>query len=66
MSVEYCGNHSGHERRLAHLKILEDVRSTTAAKLQLGVNIEHILNDIRGINESDGIGREHLINRRCA
>ena len=65
VSIEYCGNHSGHECRLAHLKIPEDVRSMIAAKLQLGVNIECILDDIRGgISESDGLGREHLINRQ--
>ena len=47
------------------MKISEDVRSMIAAKLQLGVNIECILDDIRGgISESDGLGREHLINRQ--
>ena len=65
VSVEYCGNHRGHQCMLAHLRIPEDVRSMIAAKLQLGVDIGRILDDIRGgVSENDSIGREHLIERR--
>ena len=66
MNVEYCGNHSGHQCKLAHLKIPQDVRSIVATKLQLGVDIGRILDDIReGISENDGVGREHLIDRQA-
>ena len=48
-----------------YLKIPQDVRSIVATKLQLGVDIGRILDDIReGISENDGVGREHLIDRQ--
>lgn len=62
VSVEYCLNHL-HHIAIAHLRIPDNVRYTIAAKLQEGVQIERILNDIR--NNVDGeLGREHLINKQ--
>ena len=65
ITVEYCNSHCGHECKLEHLRIPNHISHDIAAKLQLGVAVDHILDDIRGgYSESDGIGREHIVNRQ--
>lgn len=62
VQVEYCSTHN-HEKKLAHLPIPDDTRKMIAGKLQLGVKIERIMDDIR-YRAANGVGRQHLINRQ--
>ena len=59
--VIYYSTHYGHEKDIAHLKIPHTVRLNIAAKLQQGVTMERVLDDIRD-NVVSEFGREHLIN----
>ena len=46
VDVTYCATHS-HPIRLSHIPIPKRTRVDIAAKLQQGVSMERILNDIR-------------------
>ena len=46
ISVEYCTNHT-HKVEIAHLRIPIDTRVSIASKLQEGVSIDKVLDDIR-------------------
>ena len=61
--VDYCSTHSNHEKDIAHLRIPDCIRplQSVAAKLQQGVTMTRILDDIRD-SFSGEIGREHLLN----
>lgn len=63
VTVHYCSSHHCHEKEIAHLRIPEHVRLSVASKLQQGVAIERILDDIRDSVAGD-FGREHLTNRQ--
>ena len=64
VSVEYCSTHT-HKHELAHLPLSDDVGKVIAGKLQLGVTIERIMDDIRdAVNEKDRLGRDHMVNRQ--
>ena len=45
--VKYCATHHNHDIRLAHLRMSNETRMNVTAKLQQGVSIERILDDIR-------------------
>ncbi len=61
--VYHCSSHHGHLKEIAHLRIPEQVKLTIAMKLQQGVAIERVLDDIRD-SVAEEFGREHLINRQ--
>ena len=63
VSVRYCLDHYNHDLQLAFLRIPEQTRMEIARKLQLGVTIERVLDDIRETCET-GINREHLVTRQ--
>ena len=44
--VEYCSTHIGHEIQLSHLPILNNVRLLIGRKLQEGVCVTQILDDV--------------------
>ena len=62
MSIEYCTVHS-HETEIRHLRITYDLRQSIAAKLQMGIPIDKILDDVRD-NVWSTKGREHLISKQ--
>lgn len=62
VKVEYCATHS-HTIKLAHLRIPDKTRMDIAAKLQQGVSMERILDDIRD-TVTNQVNREHLIKKK--
>ena len=62
VDVTYCGTHT-HPIRLSHIRIPKQTRVSIAAKLQQGVSMEQILDDIRD-SVTDKLGREHLVRRQ--
>ena len=62
VTVSYCSTHN-HSKTLAHVQIPPRVRIDIAAKLQQGVGMERVLDDIRD-NVSYELGREHLVTRQ--
>ena len=62
VSIEYCTVHS-HETEIRHLRITDDLRQSIAAKLQMGIPIDKILDDVRD-NVWSTKGREHLISKQ--
>ena len=60
--VRYCLDHYNHDLQLAFFRIPEQTRMEIARKLQLGVTIEHVLDDIRETCET-GNG-EHLVTKQ--
>ena len=61
--VEACLGHTGHEKKLGHLRIPDQLRQEIAGKLAKGVKIESILDEIRN-NAGGGIFRDHLVDRK--
>ena len=61
--VEYNSTHINHDIELAHLTVPEDVRLEVASKLQQGVKMDRILDDIRN---SVGLSmeRKHLVSKQ--
>ena len=51
-----------HPIRLSHIRIPSHIRMDIAAKLQHGVSMERILDDIRD-SATDKLGRKHLVTR---
>ena len=62
VDVTYCGTHS-HPIRLSHIRIPNHIRMDIAAKLQQGVSMERILDDIRD-SVTNKLGRKHLVTRQ--
>ena len=62
VSVEYCTVHS-HETQIGHLRLTNDLRASVATKLQMGVPLDIILDEVRN-NVSCVLGREHLITKQ--
>ena len=62
VEVTYCGCHT-HPIRLSHILIPKQNRLDIAAKLQSGVSMDRILNDIRD-SVNDKLGRKHLIRKQ--
>ena len=63
VSVKYCSTHYNHDIRLAHLRMSTATRLKIAAKLQQGVSLERILDDVRDNIHSE-VTREHLVVRQ--
>ena len=58
--VSYCNYHSGHDLDICHLKISTETKMCIVAKLQSGVSVDRILNDV--CDEVAGtIERDHLM-----
>ena len=64
VTVRYNSTHYNHNTQLGHLRITSTTRKMIATKLQQGVTIQRILDDIRDHDEGTLITREHLINRK--
>ena len=64
VNVEYCATHNSHAIQLAHLCMSDEIRSSVASKLQQGISVERILDDIRDTLSSEGIKREHMVTRK--
>ena len=64
--VEYCSTHTGYEIQLSHLPILNDVRLLIARKLQAGICVSQILDDVCNncLDDNNGIGHEELFTRQ--
>ena len=62
VTVSYCSTHN-FSKTLAHVQIPPRVRIDIAAKLQQGVGMERMLDDIRD-NVSYELGREQLVKRQ--
>lgn len=63
VKVQYCNYHHNHEKKLAHLHMPQRTRMDIASKLQKGVSMNRILDDIRD-SVSDGLNRQHLTTRK--
>ena len=61
VSVEYCTSHS-HDISIGHLRIPDNVRASIATKLQNGVSIDKLLDQVRD-EVAVILGREHLITK---
>ena len=64
IDVTFCSLHHNHKLEIAHLPLPSDVKLSIASKIQQGVTIERILDDIRDSVSEQTIGREHLTNKR--
>jgi len=62
--VEYCSTHNSHDLNLCHLPVPEDIKHFIAAKLQDGVSLDRILDDVRNNSTSPGVGRQHLVTKQ--
>lgn len=56
--------HTKHDIELAHLPIPENVRTKIAAKLEAGVNIDRILDDIRDDIPDGKVNRQQLLKKQ--
>ena len=63
VEVQYCATHHNHITRLSHLRIPPTVRANIAAKLQQGISMNRVLDDIRDSVEQT-MNRQHLITRQ--
>ena len=61
--VAYCSTHYNHNLQLAHLKIPYNTRLEIIKKLELGVTLDRVLDDIRDTCDG-GINREHQVTRK--
>ena len=65
LEVEYCSTHHNHEREIAHLTLPQHVKLLIATKVQQGVAVERILDDIRdSIVYGDTPTRMHLTSKK--
>ena len=61
IEVEYCSTHHNHMKDISHLALPQHVKLLIAAKVQQGVAVDRILDDIReSIRYGDTPDREHL------
>ena len=60
--AEYCVNHA-HEIAIAHLSIPQGTRLSIASKLQGGVPIDKVLDQVRS-DLPDTLGRGHIVNKQ--
>ena len=61
--VEYNLIHIGHDSKLGHLRISDELRSSIATKLARKIPVSAILDDIRD-NLSGNLSRDHLTTRQ--
>ena len=64
IQIEYCSTHNNHELQLSHLPLADDIKHYIAGKLQDGVSVDQILDDVRDMIEKDGVSREHLLTKQ--
>ena len=64
IAVEYCSTHNSHDLNLCHLPVPEDIKHFIAAKLQDGVSLDRILDDVCDNSTSPGVGRQHLVTKQ--
>ena len=65
VTVSYCKNHTGHDLEICHLRIPTVTKLWIASKLQIGVTVDIILDDVRDKVNVDGtIEREHLMSHQ--
>lgn len=63
--VRYSSTHCGHRCELAHLPLSKDFKANVAAKLQEGVSMDKIMDNIRDdLDDESVITREHLAVRQ--
>ena len=62
VNVEYNFSHIGHDTRLGHLRISDELRSTIAAKLAKRIPVNDIPDEIRD-NLTGVLCRDHLTAR---
>ena len=60
--VYYTSTHHSHQTQLGHLRMTNATRMKIASKLQQGITIERILDDIR--DNLVQITREHIVSRK--
>lgn len=63
LHVEACLDHLGHDQRLGHLRIPEDLRVSLATQLAHGVDMDAILDRIRDTID-DALDRSHIVQRK--
>ena len=63
ITAKYCKTHHNHQIKLAHIRIPQHIRMDLAAKLQQGITMERILDDIRD-SVTFEMKREHLVTRQ--
>ena len=61
VEIKYCLTHYNHENKSAFLKVSAETQLKIACKLQKGVTIKRIFDDIREKHKGK-LGREHLVN----
>ena len=65
VTVHYCSTHHNHKPDIAHLALPRHVRQLIATKIQQGVSVDRILDDVRdSIAYGENPRREHLTNTR--
>nr|XP_004227089.1 uncharacterized protein LOC778896 [Ciona intestinalis] len=62
VTVDYCGEHVGHDLDPKYLKLSPDIRNYVASALSSGVNIDKLLENLK--EEFSMVGRDALISRR--
>ena len=62
VTVEYCSTHTGHSIGLGHLPIPTVTKQEIICKLQAGVSMDRILDDIREDIEGS-VQRHHLVTK---
>ena len=64
IKYHHCSTHSYHDLELCHLPVPKTTKDLIAAKLQEGVAVEQILNDIRDNLLNNHVGRDQLVTRQ--
>lgn len=63
LQVEACLDHLGHDQKLGNLRIPDDLRSSLARQLSIGVSMDSILDRIRD-NIDETFDRSHIVQRK--
>jgi len=64
VTVEYCAAHNSHNIEICHLPISHDTKAMIASKLQDGVCVDRILDDVRDSFSYPGYRREHIVTKK--
>lgn len=68
ISVDYCLDHVGHNKKLAHVPLSDEMRTMIAGKLASGVSVTHILDHIRDnivkLDRDSIVTRQDIVNIR--
>ena len=63
VEVKYCATHHNHKTQLTYLRILPIIRMEIAAKLQQGIDMDRVMDDIRDATIKQ-MNRQHLITKQ--